>query len=76
MGRVEHAYDNAFCESFFATLQRELLDTHAWQTRHELSQAFFEYIEAWYNPHRRYSRLEYQSPVNYERTRQTLAIPA
>ncbi len=68
MGRVGSAYDNALCESFFATLQRELLDTKAWTTRHELASAIFEYIEAWYNPHRRHSRLGYHSPVSYEQT--------
>ena len=76
MGRVGSAYDNALCESFFATLQRELLDTRTWTTRAELGQAIFEYIEAWYNPHRRHSRLDYQSPVNYEQTRQNTLVPA
>jgi transposase InsO family protein len=76
MGRVGSAYDNALCESFFATLQRELLDTRSWTTRAELGQAIFEYIEAWYNPHRRHSRLGYHSPVSYEQTGPTEAVPA
>lgn len=76
MGRVGSAYDNALCESFFATLQRELLDTRSWTTREELGQAIFEYIEAWYNPHRRHSRLGYESPVSYEQTGRAAALPA
>lgn len=70
MGRVGSAYDNAMMESFFATLQRELLDRPPrgqWQTRGELAGAMFEWIEAWYNPHRRHSSIGYVSPVAYER---------
>jgi transposase InsO family protein len=67
MGRVGSAYDNAMMESFFSTLQRELLDTRPWTTRKELASAIFEWIEAWYNPRRRHSRLGYHSPVEHER---------
>lgn len=70
MGRVGSAYDNAMMESFFSTLQRELLDRPphgGWQTRKQLAGAIFEWIEAWYNPHRRHSSIGYQSPVAYER---------
>jgi putative transposase len=67
MGRVGSAYDNAMMESFFSTLQRELLDRRSWATRKELATAIFEWIEAWYNPHRRHSRIGYHSPVQYER---------
>jgi putative transposase len=67
MGRVGSAYDNAMMESFFATLQRELLDRRRWQTRKELAGAIFEWIEAWYNPHRRHSSIGHLSPVAYER---------
>jgi transposase InsO family protein len=67
MGRVGSAYDNAMMESFFSTLQRELLNRRRWQTRRELAQAIFEWIEAWYNPHRRHSLIGYLSPVDYER---------
>ncbi len=73
---VATAYDNALCESFFATLQRELLDTRSWTSREQLGQAIFEYIEAWYNPHRRHSRLGYESPVSYEQTGRAAAVPA
>src|SRR5205807_133668 len=55
MGSVGDAYDNAMCESFFATLECELLDRSRFQTQVEARMAVFEYIEGWYNPHRRHS---------------------
>ncbi|MCA1735599.1 MAG: IS3 family transposase [Actinobacteria bacterium] len=67
MGTVGDALDNAMAESFFATLQLELLDRRRWQTRRELAQAIFEYIEVFYNPERRHSRIGYLSPIEYER---------
>jgi transposase InsO family protein len=67
MGRVGSAYDNAMMESFFSTLQRELLNRRTWQTRKELASAIFEWIEAWYNPRRRHSSIDDRSPVEYER---------
>jgi transposase InsO family protein len=67
MGRVGSAYDNAMMESFFGTLQRELLDRRQWQTRKQLAAAIFEWIEAWYNPRRRHSSIGNISPVAYER---------
>lgn len=66
MGSVGDALDNAMAESFFATLQLELLDRRRWQSRHQLAQAIFEYIEAFYNPEPRHSALNYLSPVDYE----------
>jgi len=69
MGSVGDAYDNAMCESFFATLECELLDRHRFKTQVEVRLAVFEFIEGWYNPHRRHSALDYQSPLNYERSR-------
>lgn len=68
MGSVGDAYDNAMCESFFATLECELLDRQRFPTQAAARLAVFEYIEGWYNPHRRHSALAYRSPVNYERT--------
>jgi putative transposase len=53
-------------ESFFGSMQLELLDTRTWPTRQELANAIFEWIEAWYNPHRRHSALGYHSPLTYE----------
>ena len=68
MGSVGDAYDNAMCESFFATLECELLDRHRFPTQAAARLAVFEYIEGWYNPHRRHSALDYRSPINYERS--------
>lgn len=62
MGSVGDALDNAMAESFFATLQTELLDRNRRATRTQLAQALFEYIEAWYNPERRHSALDYHNP--------------
>ncbi len=70
MGSVGDAYDNAMCESFFATLECELLDRHRFPTQAAARLAVFEYIEGWYNPHRRHSALDYRSPINYERSHQ------
>ena len=67
MGSVGDCYDNALCESFFATLECELLDRRAFASRAEARLAVFEFIEGWYNPHRRHSALGYTSPVDYER---------
>jgi putative transposase len=71
IGSVGDCYDNSLAESFFGTLQLELLDTRTWATRQELANAIFEWVEGWYNPHRRHSALGYHSPVNYEKTRHT-----
>jgi putative transposase len=69
MGSVGDAYDNAMAESFFATLECELLDRQRFETQVEARMAVFEWIEAWYNPHRRHSALGYLSPIDFERTR-------
>ena len=67
MGSVGDALDNAVAESFFATLQTELLDRHRWPTRQVLTTAIFEYIEVFYNRKRRHSTLGYLSPEEFER---------
>jgi putative transposase len=66
MGTVGDALDNAVAESFFASLQCELLDRHQWHTRAELARAIFHYVEVFYNPQRRHSTLGYLSPIDYE----------
>ncbi len=66
MGTVGDALDNAVAESFFASLQCELLDRSTWSTPAGLAQAIFEWIEAFYNPTRRHSTLGHLSPVDYE----------
>jgi putative transposase len=73
MGPVGDAYDNAMCESFFASLECELLDRRVFRSHAEGRMAVFQYIEGWYNPRRRHSALGYQSPVNYERMHPTAA---
>jgi putative transposase len=67
MGSVGDAYDNAMCESFFATLECELLDRQRFRTQAEARLAIFDFIEGWYNPRRRHSGLDYLSPIIFER---------
>jgi len=67
MGSVGDAYDNALCESFFATLECELLDRQRFSTQAEAKMAVFDFIEGFYNPRRRHSSLGQKSPINFER---------
>jgi putative transposase len=67
MGSVGDAYDNAMAESFFATLEREVLNRRRFRSQAEARMAIFQWLEGWYNPHRRHSSLGYLSPINYER---------
>jgi putative transposase len=66
MGSVGDCYDNAMMESFWGTLQLEVLDRKTWNTRDELANAIFEWIECWYNPTRRHSSIGMLSPVDFE----------
>ncbi len=66
MGSIGDCFDNSVVESFFGTLQLELLDEHQWDSREELALAVFEWIEAWYNPRRRHSYCSMHSPIDYE----------
>ena len=66
MGRVASSVDNSMIESFWSTMQRELLDRRTWATRQELATAIFEWIEAFYNLRRRHSALASISPVDFE----------
>jgi transposase InsO family protein len=66
MGSVGDCYDNAMCESFFATLEVELLDRCCFHTRAEARPAIFTFIESWYNRQRRHESLGYLSPVEFE----------
>jgi putative transposase len=72
MGSKGDAYDNAVAESFFATTKKELVHRQPWPSRRDLSSAVFEYIEAFYNRHRRHSTLGYLSPEEYENTTTTI----
>ena len=66
MGSVGDCYDNAMCESFFATLECELIERTTFRTQADARLAIFEFIEGWYNRHRRHSSLGYLSPQAYE----------
>ena len=66
MGSVGDCYDNAMCESFFATLECELLDRTTLRTQAEARREIFEFIEGWYNRRRRHSALGYRSPLQFE----------
>jgi putative transposase len=67
MGSVGDCYDNALAESFFASLECELIDRETFRTRPEARIAVFDYIEAWYNPFRRHKANGQVSPVNFEK---------
>jgi putative transposase len=71
MGSVGDAYDNALCESFFATLECELLDRRRFRSQTEARMAVFDFVGGWYNPKRRHSALDYFSPLEFERINQT-----
>jgi transposase InsO family protein len=67
MSRAGDCLDNAMAESFFATLKAEVADTRTWPSRAAARLAIFEWIEVWYNRHRRHSTLGYLTPVAHER---------
>jgi len=70
MGSVGDCYDNAMCESFNATLECELLDRRRFKSPREAALAVFDFIEGWYNPHRRHTSIDNISPAEYERRSQ------
>lgn len=76
MGSVGDCFDNALCESFFATLECELLDCCTFHNQAEARQAVFQFIEGWYNPHRRHSAIDYLSPNRYEALQARTPHPA
>ena len=67
MGSVGDAYDNAMAESFFASLECELIDRRSWKSKTEARLAVFTWIESWYNPKHRHSGLGYLSPNSFEK---------
>jgi len=67
MGSIGDCFDNAMAESFFATLECELLDREVFATTDVAQVKVFDFIEGWYNPHRRHSSIGYRSPNNYEK---------
>jgi putative transposase len=74
MGSVGDAYDNAMCESFFATLECELLARNRFKTPAEARSAAFDFIEGFYNSRRRHSSIGYLSPIDFERRHYQTAI--
>jgi transposase InsO family protein len=76
MGSLGDCFDKAMCESFFATLECELLDHKSFKTQGEARMAVFDFIEGWYNPHRCHSALDYSSPIDYERSHSAEAVTA
>jgi putative transposase len=66
MGSVGDAYDNAMAESFFATLEAELLARRTFPNKADAKSALFSYIEGWYNPSRRHSSIGYLAPNVFE----------
>lgn len=73
MSRKGNCWDNAVAESFFATLELELIVNAKWETRDDARRAIFRYIETWYNRERRHSTIGYVSPAAYEERRQDAA---
>jgi putative transposase len=67
MGSVGDCFDNAMAESFFASLDCELLDSSQWKTHAEAKMAVFDSIECFYNARRRHSAINYLSPAEFER---------
>jgi putative transposase len=75
MGTVGDAYDNAMAESFFASLEAELIERHSFESKAQARMAVFTWIEGWYNPRRRHSGLGYLSPLNFERCHRRMNTP-
>jgi putative transposase len=67
MGAPGSGYDNALAESFFASLETELIDRSRWTTHEQAAIAVVDWIEAFYNPVRRHSALGYLAPLEFER---------
>lgn len=77
VGSIGDAYDNAMAESFFASLECELLERCSFRSQSEAKLAVFEYIEGFYNTRRRHSSLDYRSPLQFERElRGGLLVPS
>ena len=76
MGSVGNPWDNALAETFFASLEKELLKRERFTTREHARMRIFWYIECFYNPRRHHSSLDMLSPINYEQQHQTKAIAA
>jgi len=69
MGSIGDCYDNSMIEAFWSRMQVELLDRKKWNTRLELANAIFEYLEIWHNRKRRHGQLGWLTPMEFERNR-------
>ena len=67
MSRKGNCWDNAIAESFFKTLKTEMVYHRKFETRAQAKLEIFDYIEVWYNRKRRYSALNYLTPVQVEK---------
>ncbi len=67
IGSTGDCYCNAICESFFATLECELIDRRQFKNKFQVEMEIFDFIQGWYNSLRRHSSIGYHSPINYER---------
>lgn len=76
MGKVASSVDNALIESFWSSMQAELLDRQSWTSRVQLASAMFEWIEGWYNPERRHSSLGMVSPAHFEQLDNNVMVAA
>jgi transposase InsO family protein len=76
IGKVASSVDNALIESFWSSMQAELLDRQSWTSRVQLASAMFEWIEGWYNPERRHSSLGMVSPANFEQLDNNVMVAA
>jgi len=74
MGSIADCYDNAMIESFWSRMQVELLDRKRWNTRIELANAMFEYLEVWHNRRRRHSALGWLTPIEFEFKNKIVAV--
>ena len=75
-GSIGDGLDNAMMESFWSSMQIELLDRKRWLTRVELANAMFEYIEVFHNRKRRHSGLGYRTPIEVEVAYERIRAPA
>jgi putative transposase len=75
-GTVGDGLDNAMIESFWSSMQIELLNRRRWKARVELANAIFDYTELFHNRQRRHSALGYQTPIEYELASPTETVPA
>lgn len=75
-GTIGDGYDNAMMESFWSSMQIELLNRKKWRTRLDLANAIFDYIDFFYNRQRRHSQIDYVSPIEYELRFENPSVPA